>query len=384
MLDQIKTWAEKNEENILATYHELHENPEISWEEKETTSYIRRELEKMDIECKTFDDLTGLIGYWGDRDVGPTVALRADMDALWQKVDGHWQANHSCGHDAHMTMVLHVIKCLKETGFQPEGLLKIIFQPAEETGKGAKAIIDQGVVKDVDYLLGVHVRPIQEMAVHEASPAIYHGATTLLIGEINGVQAHGARPHLGVNVVDSLANVVHAVNSIKMDPTVPATAKVTVLNAGGKNVNVIPDFGEFAIDVRAQTNEAMEEFIHKVKETVVKAGSANGATVEVNVAAEMAAATSNSEMEEVLGEAIVDILGADGLKEPPVTPGGEDFHFYSNSSPNLKATMLGLGTDLQPGLHHPNMTFDLSSLSNGVQILSLATKRLFEVPVTSR
>ena len=164
------------------------------------------------------------------------------MDALWQLVNGKWQANHSCGHDGHMTMVLHALTCLKEIGFEPKGLIKIIFQPAEESGNGAKAIIETGVISDLDYLLGLHVRPIQEMPFGVASPAIYHGATTLLRGEVKGVQAHGSRPNLGINVADSLAAIIQAVNSIKMDPTVSASAKVTMIKAGGDNLNIIPDF----------------------------------------------------------------------------------------------------------------------------------------------
>ena len=290
MVSKIQHWSEQNEKTVIQMYQKLHSLAEISWEEIETTKFICSELEKLDIPYSTFEDHTGLVAIWEGNSDGPTVGLRADIDALWQNVDGEWKANHSCGHDAHSTMVLNAIKCLKEIGFTPSGTLKIIFQPAEETGNGAQALIQGGVVNDIDYLLGIHVRPIQEISYKEASPAIYHGASSIIKGKVKGIQAHAARPNLGVNVVDSLASIIHAVNSVKVDPTVPASAKVTMVRTGGKNLNIIPDEAEFGIDVRAQTNAVMSDLMDKLKTAIITAGSANGAEVELEIATSMPAA----------------------------------------------------------------------------------------------
>ncbi|MFE8695745.1 M20 peptidase aminoacylase family protein [Cytobacillus sp. FJAT-53684] len=370
MIKEINEWVTQHEETIKLTYKHLHANAEVSWKEFETTKFLCSELEQLGISYQTFDDHTGVVGYWGNKEEGPTIGIRSDMDALWQLVDGEWIANHSCGHDAHMTMVLYTIKCLKEIGFAPKGLIKIIFQPAEETGMGAKAMIRKEVLSDMDYLLGIHLRPIQEIEFGYASPAIYHGATTLLNGEIRGVQSHGARPHLGINVVDSIGSIIQALNSIKMDPTVSASAKVTMVKAGGDNLNTIPDFAEFGIDVRAENNEVMSELLEKIQHAVITAGSVNHAKVTLEPQASMVAAEISCEIEGIVKAAIVEVLGENGLVPPPVTPGGEDFHFYKTSYPNLQATMVGLGTGLTPGLHHPNMSFNLNSLQNGVKILS--------------
>lgn len=376
MKKQILKWVAENEREIKSTYDYFHTHAEVSWKEVETTKYLCSKLKELGIPYETFKNHTGVVGYWGNKDDGPTIGLRADMDALYQLVDGKWKANHSCGHDAHMTMVLHTISCLKNIGFKPQGLIKIIFQPAEETGKGAQAIIEQGIINDVDYLLGIHIRPIQEMAFGFASPGIYHGATTLLKGSVKGVQAHGSRPNLGINVVDSVGSIIQAVNSVRMDPTVPASAKVTTIKAGGDNVNIIPDYAEFGIDVRAQKNDVMADLLKRIEIAVVTAGSVNGAKVDVQPLASMVAAEPCIEFEKIVSSAIVEALGEDKLVQPPVTPGGEDFHFYKTKYPNLKATMVGLGTDLTPGLHHPNMSFKLNSLLNGVKILSLAISKV--------
>jgi amidohydrolase len=378
MKDALQNWISKNEGKMKATFHHLHSNPEISWEEKQTTIFLCQKLTDLEIPYITFEDQTGVIGFWGDPEEGPTIAIRADMDALWQNVNGEWKANHSCGHDAHMTMVLHTVEALKESGFQPKGLIKIIFQPAEESGLGAKSIIQKGVIDDVDYMLGIHLRPIQELSLQSATPAIYHGSTTLLKGKIHGLQAHGARPNLGINVIDSLAAIINAVNSVKIDPTIPHSAKVTVVSAGDKNVNIIPDYAEFGVDIRAQTNEAMNDLLEKVKLALVQAGQSNGATVDLAIIAQMMAAIPHPFMEQIVQEAIEETLGIEGAVIPHATPGGEDFHFYTTSFPKLKATMVGLGCNLAPGLHHPNMSFDLSVLTDGVKILSLSIVKLFD------
>ena len=378
MINKVERWVEEHKEEILGTYHHLHQNAEISWKEVETTKYIADQLNRSEIKFNTFEDMTGLVGGWGTQEGGKSLGIRADMDALWQYVEGEWKANHSCGHDAHSTMLLYTMKCLKEIGFEPKGKLTAVFQPAEETGDGAKGMINHKVIENLDALIGIHLRPIQELSYKEASPAIYHGATTMLKGTVKGVQAHGARPHLGINVVDSISAIIQAVNSLKLDPNLSYSAKVTTINAGGVNINIIPDFAEFGIDVRAQTNEAMAELIEKVERAVILAGSVNGAEVEINRQAELVSAIPNLEMEKIVSEAIVDVLGEDGLHAPPVTPGGEDFHYYPLVYPNLKTTMIGLGTNLQPGLHHPQMSFELDSLLDGVKIISIATIKYFD------
>lgn len=377
IIETVDRWLKENSKSIEVMYRKLHDLAEVSWKEVQTTSFLCQELDKLGISYQTFVDQTGVVAVWDEGVEGPNVALRADMDALYQNVDGEWKANHSCGHDAHMTMVLLAIRCLKEIGFTPEGRLIIIFQPSEETGEGAKSLIQKGVVDEVDNLLGIHLRPIHEMPFGKASAAIYHGSTVQMTGRIRGVQAHAARPNLGINVVDSLAAIITAVNAVKADPTIPMSAKVTRVRAGGDNLNIIPDEAHFGIDLRAQTNEAMDDLINRVEQAVVRAGEANGAYVEIEITSRTVAAIPNPFMECIVRDVISEVLGSDAVSPPPVTPGGEDFHFYCIERQNIAATMVGLGTDLMPGLHHPKMEFNLASLQHGIAILTVATTKLF-------
>jgi amidohydrolase len=378
MKQRILPWVEAHAPALEEVYHQLHAKAERSWQETQTTAYLQQALQEMDVPWYRFSDHPGAVAEWSGDGAGPTVVLRSDIDALWQNVDGTWKANHSCGHDAHMTMVLFALRCLKEIGFAPSGTLRVVFQPAEETGEGAQAMVRRGVMEGADYLLGIHVRPLKEMVLGQASSAIYHGAALFLEGQITGRQAHASRPNDGINVIDSLAAITQAVNAVKVDPTLSASCKITRIKVPNESVNLIPDSAEFAVDLRAQTNAAMDVLLLQLENAIRCAGMANGAEVRLRTGARMVAAIPNPLLEKVVGEAIEEVLSSSGRVAPPVTPGAEDFHFYPLLQPELLATMIGLGTNLTPGLHHPHMKFDLSSLRAGTAILALSALKLFE------
>lgn len=158
---------------------------------------------------------TGLIAEIGSGE--KAIGVRTDIDALWQEVDGVMQANHSCGHDAHMTMAIGTLLVLHRLNAQKKGRVKFLFQPAEEKGTGALKFIEEGLIDDLNYLYGVHVRPIQELRDGQCSPAIMHGAGRFVTGEIIGEDAHGARPHLGQSAIEIGAAIVQELNRVKLD-----------------------------------------------------------------------------------------------------------------------------------------------------------------------
>jgi amidohydrolase len=162
---------------------------------------------------------------------------------------------------------------------------------------------------------------------------------------------------------------------------VPSSCKVTKAFVGNESANIIPDSASFGIDLRAQTNAAMDAMLVQVEKAVLAAGSANGAEVQLQAGPRMMAAVPNIYMEQVVGQAIEEILTPAGRVPPPVTPGAEDFHFYPLLKPEVQATMVGLGTGLTPGLHHPQMSFDLKALRTGAAILALSAVKLFEAGV---
>ncbi|MFJ8243750.1 M20 peptidase aminoacylase family protein [Peribacillus asahii] len=364
----MKLFIEQLKPTIQTVFEHLHQHPEVSWKEYQTTAYIKQLLEEEGFNVQTFDDCTGLVVEIGSGNF--CVGLRTDIDALWQEVDGQFKANHSCGHDSHMTMTIGAMLLLKKLNPQINGRIKFVFQPAEEKGTGALKLIEKHVVDDVDFLYGVHLRPIQELRDGEAAGAIYHGAAKFLEGEIIGEDAHGARPHLGQNAIEIGASLIQEMKSIHLDPMVPYTVKMTKFLAGGDTGNLIPGKASFSIDLRAQTNEVMDKLTEKVEKTAAALANLYGVDIRLETKANVAAAQVNEEALSYMEKAIIESIGAEQLRKPIVSSGGEDFHFYTLKNPHLKATMLGLGCDLQPGLHHPQMTFNHDAIYAGIEILA--------------
>lgn len=364
------------ESKVRENFAVLQQTPELGFEERQTAAYLAAELLQAGYQLTTQIGGTGIIGMLAGPEAGPVVAVRADLDALAHNVDGQKIAIHSCGHDANSAMVLTMAQAIAATGIA-KGKLKLLFQPAEETLFGAQTMIRAGAIDDADILLGIHLRPVEEARLGQATPALYHGASAIIEAEISGVAAHGARPHLGINVIDAAAAVVHAVNAIHVNPVVPASVKVTKLHAGGPALNAVPDRAELALDLRAQRNDVMTELTGKTSQAVIGAAAAIGATASVRIKGSVPAAEYDTALTELAQAAIREVLGQPGVLPPIHTPGGEDFHFYKQAKPALRTCYIGLGADLTPGLHHPEMKFDKAALAQGTRILvSLINKLL--------
>ena len=355
-------------QQLTDIFNYLHSHPEASWQEFETTKYLYTVLKKEGFNPQLFPESTGLYVDIGNGK--PYVGIRADIDALWQEVDGQYRANHSCGHDGHMTVALGVCFNLREK--LNSGAIRLIFQPAEEKGLGALKVVQYGIIDQLKYLFSLHVRPIQELADGYHSPALLHGASRTYVGEITGIEAHAARPHLGINTIEVGAAIVQSLSAIKHDPTVPASIKLTRLQAGGEAANVIPGRAVFSIDVRAQTNDMMAELSQQIEERIYHVAESFKATITMEKSADIVAAVVSKEAQLIMEQAIIEVVGTAKLAMPIITPGGEDFHHYAVAYPHLKTTMLGLGCAVTPGLHHPHMTFNKDRLIEGVEILSKA------------
>lgn len=345
----------------------LHSHPEISWKEQNTTNYIKQLLESYGFAPHLIEGSTGLYVEIGHGK--PVIGLRTDIDALWQEVDGVFKANHSCGHDGHMTMAIGTLLLLQKLHNPENGTIRVLFQPAEEKGQGALHFIDKGLVDDLDFLFGVHVRPIEELQDGTFSPAIYHGAARLITGTIYGREAHGARPHLGKNAIEIGASLVNALQSIHINPMIPSSIKLTKFHAGSA-ANIIPGKAEFSIDARSQKNDGITALMKEFEHAIAGVEKQYDIKIDYQIDANIAAAEVDKDAMQLMRKAIVETVGEANTKPPVVTTGGEDFHFYTLKCTNIKATMLGLGCGLQPGLHHPNMTFNRDALFTGVEILT--------------
>lgn len=359
------------EETIYQWFDHFHQYPEVSWKEFETTKKIASILDELHVSYRLLGDIPGLIAEIGTGN--EIVAVRADIDALWQEVDGKWQANHSCGHDANISMVLGALLLLKDRPLQHR--VRFIFQPAEELGNGACATFDRGAVDGVSHLFGVHLRPIEELPLGKVSPAIHHGAAYFLEGSIQGIDAHGARPHQGKNAIDVIMAVQQMLHSIHLSPFEPHSAKLTKIIADGGSTNIIPGNASFSMDVRAQHNQQLELLRSKIESGLKSIQQQfeidmSWKWIDFTPGAEVSPTAAN-----MAKNAIIEALGEEHLADEITTPGSDDFHFYTVKKPELKAAMIGIGANLTPGLHHPKMTFDRSALIDAAEVLACVLEK---------
>lgn len=359
------------EETIYQWFDHFHQYPEVSWKEFETTKKIASILDELHVSYRLLGDIPGLIAEIGTGN--EIVAVRADIDALWQEVDGKWQANHSCGHDANISMVLGALLLLKDRTLQHR--VRFIFQPAEELGNGACATFDRGAVDGVSHLFGVHLRPIEELPLGKVSPAIHHGAAYFLEGSIQGIDAHGARPHQGKNAIDVIMAVQQMLHSIHLSPFEPHSAKLTKIIADGGSTNIIPGNASFSMDVRAQHNQQLELLRSKIESGLKSIQQ----QFEIDMSWKWVDFTPGAEVSPTAAlmakNAIIEALGEEHLADEITTPGSDDFHFYTVKKPELKAAMIGIGANLTPGLHHPKMSFDRSALIDAAEVLACVLEK---------
>lgn len=362
-------------EYVQRIYDILHVNPEPGYQEYKTSEFIANELERIGYKVyRNVGDTTGVIAEMDSNQIGPILGIRADMDALAYEIDGHTVYRHTCGHDSHSSMVLAVANEMFAMGIR-KGKLYFIFQPAEELLTGAEAIINSGLINDMNEIVGIHLRPIQECKFGQAAAALWHSAAAPTKIKLTGIGSHGARPHLGVNAVEAAVLIVNAINTIKVNPDISHSIKVTKINTSMGANNAIPDEASMYVDVRCIDNDEMNTIIDKLRISIESAAKINGSQIEYSI--ELCPAAEYSEdLIQVNANAIIEVLGEEGLIRDLYTAGSEDFHFYTKRL-GCKSGYIGLGANLIPGLHHKDMTFDRNSMYYGVDILiNVIKKRL--------
>ena len=363
--------------NVLKHYENLHAIPEIGFEEVKTSAYLAERLEEAGFKVtRNVGGATGVIGIYESGEPGPTLALRADMDALGHVIDGVRCARHTCGHDAHSSMVLSAAEETIKNRAVKKGRLKILFQPAEELGAGALSMIKGGAIDDVDMILGLHIRPEEECSKGHAIPAMLYSASITLAATISGKPAHGARPHLGINVINAAAAAINAVNAIHLNPNLSYSAKATRFLCDSGVTNAIPAEAQVFWDMRAAKNDTMDILKEKVAAAVTAGVATVGASVKLDFIKGIPAAELDDEMTALLAASITEVMGEGALLEPFSTAGGEDFFYYPRHKPSIKAGFFGLGVNAAPGLHHPDMHFDTDALETGVDVLQDVVKKV--------
>ena len=331
--------------DVFTHFNYLHAIPEIGMKEFKTSAYVADVLKQLGYEVETqIGGATGVVAVCDSGKPGPVLGLRADMDALGTKDGG---AAHLCGHDGHMAMLLAA---------------------AEETSEGALSMLKGGAVDDIEILIGMHGRPIQECRVGEAAPALYYSAATHVKIDITGMQSHGARPYLGISALDAACLVVQSANALRFNSNVVYNLKATQIHADAGVANAVPGTATITFDLRSRDNDVMELMIQKLRGAAENAAASIGAKADFTILHQTPASIITPEITEIIGEVITSELGEKACIPPIVTAGGEDFFWYPKMKPELKTGFIALGEDAEPGLHDPAMHFNHDALPYGVKI----------------
>lgn len=367
---QMESIVTVNQTDIYNDWNYLHEHGETAFKEVNTTKYLAKRLREMGAPFELFDNMTGMIVTLGSG--SPMIGIRSDIDALKQTYNGKMGIFHSCGHDAHMSVVLALAQYFVNNPEELKGTLKVIFQPAEETVTGAEKVIKSGKLPHLDVLYGLHVTPESEVKAKEAQPMLKAAATRTLWLTIRGKAAHAGTPQLGANVIDAFTELNEKLRSIKLKTDLPYSVTTTMVHAG-ESSNIVPDYGTFAIDFRTRTNELMDILQQKIFDAID-----NVQKREIKIAVDgndlSPASIPSEKANSVMRNAIERVLGKEGVVPPKPNQGGDDFHFYAYDGLASESTMLGLGCNLKPGLHIPGMTFEKSSMIDGAKIMIEAVK----------
>ncbi|MGG1599505.1 amidohydrolase [Paenibacillus naphthalenovorans] len=359
--------AEQIERKIVDIRRHLHQYPELSHEEFETTAYIRKLLEDAGIRIAAQYTLkTGLIAEVGGLQGGPVIALRADIDALpIQEDTGLPFASripgkmHACGHDFHTAVILGAAFLLKEKEHELPGTVRLVFQPAEEKAAGAEKVLRSGALEGVRAIYGMHNKPDLPVGTIGIRPGPLMAAADGFFVELEGIGSHAAVPEASVDPVVAVAHLVTALQSIvsrNVSPLESAVISVTRLNTG-TTWNVIPETAVLDGTVRTFDEEVRTRVVERFGEVVNGVAAAYGTKANlrwiqgpppVNNDADLAEAARRTA--ERLGIAVV---------TPKPSPAGEDFAFYQKRIPGFFAF---IGTSGPKEWHHPAFDVDERAL----------------------
>ena len=367
------------EGHIAHVWPQLHAMAEPAFKEVRTASFLAGFLRKLGYQVEEgVGGTTAVVATLDGGAPGPVVALRTDMDCLlFKQDDGTEKPIHACGHDGHMTIALGVAQLLAEQGLK-QGKVKILCQPAEEIGRGALELLRAGALQDVDYALGYHLMPKDMARSGQIIAQINWTACTLMEGEIRGLAAHGSQPHLGVNAIDVGAAIVGAVNALPTNPLLGGSVKTTRFLGGAGSLNAICDKVNIGFDLRSTSNSEMLALRQRVSEIVINTARVYGAEAQCHIVGTCPAAEADPSLQAVTCEAIVEELGSEGLIPSASITVGEDFNFFKEQLPQLKTASLGIGCDLVPRLHDPDMCFDHGALAPAIKVLTRLTHKLLQ------
>ena len=328
------------EKNIIDWRRDFHQYPELGFDEHRTSKIIGETLKEMGLAPQMNVGKTGVTAdlSFGD---GPTIALRADMDALpMQEASGldfsskHDGVMHACGHDGHMAMLLGAAKVLTQNGDSFNGTVRFIFQPAEEGAGGARYMIEDGCLDGVDEIYGIHVwnyQPVGEVGITDG-PVL--AAADMFEINIKGIGGHGAAPQGTVDAVVVTSHLVQALQTIVSRNTNPLESTVVTIGTinGGHNFNIIADEVTLSGTARAYTEENRNLIKTRMAEIIDGVAKTFGAEISFDYEDGYPPTINHTDPVNKVLKAAERVVG-EKAGMPYLSMGGEDFSYYLQKIP---------------------------------------------------
>lgn len=385
-------------QQIKADYEHLHACPEVGFELTKTRAYVKKRLLEMGYQPMDCGK-AGIVAIAGNVDTGKSFLLRVDMDALHikEEADVSFRSTngnmHACGHDAHTAMLLGAAKIIKYHEQELGGLVKFMFQPAEEILEGARDMIAKGVLGQpkVDGAMMVHVMtgvPLKTGTIVVSAPGVSAPAADFFEIKIKGKGCHGSMPHLGIDALTAAAHIIIALQEIQArEMSVFNKGALTIGALEGADVaNVIPDAVTLKGSMRAFDEDVrnhMKKRLTEIADNVARAFRAEAVVVYTSGAPTL---INDKELSEKTALWLKETLGEDMVirsQDMPGQSGGgsEDFAYVSHEVPSI---MVALASgDSRDGyehpLHHPQMRLDTNALAYGTAALAEVAVRYVKV-----
>jgi amidohydrolase len=374
---------------LVSLRRDVHQHPELSFQEHRTSQLIAERLAQLDIPVRTGVARTGVVGDLGSD--GPRIALRADIDALpIQEANDVPYASqvpgvmHACGHDVHVACLLGAAQLLAQehaAGRLP-GQVRFLFQPSEEAQddkglSGAMRMVDEGVMEGVDAVVGLHVwadLDVGGISLRDGPTTAYPDKFELVV---RGREAHGAFPHQGFDAITLAAQVINALQTVvsrRLDPTRGKVLTVGTIQGGTKD-NIMAGSVTMTGTIRTFEPETRKTLFAEM-ERACGVARALGGDFELTIFPGYIPVVNDARMCDLVRRVGSDLLGADNVRQAALEMGGEDFSYFAKEAPGC-FFMIGGATPGEPPRrhHHPNFDVDERCLPLGAALLAETAMR---------
>ena len=361
LTQEILTQARGIHDYVVRMRRDFHKHPETGFGEIRTSGVIAEELKRLGFQVQTEIAKTGVLGTLQVDGASSTVAFRADMDALpiTEETDLEFKSqnegvSHACGHDANMAMLLGAAKLMVQLKDKLKRQVKFIFQPCEEQHPGgAKLMVEQGILKDINEIYGVHIDPNIPSGTFGLRAGATMAATDRIVITIIGKGGHASTPHLCVDPIVTAAEVILAIQTIvsrKVNPLSPCVVSLCQIS-GGTTFNVIPDKVRIIGTVRTLAKELRYKMPILIEEAIRGSTSRNNATYQFEYLKGHPPLNNPQQQVDFIQNKIIDLFGNKSVEHIDPKMGGEDFSYYLEK---IKGAYVFLGSgNIERGASQP-------------------------------